>query len=295
MPDELGRLQPSNSIDPYSPPEIAARIEASGVAKVEAPLLTTLILGVLAGVFISFGAMLYTAVITGVDAGFGPARLLGGIAFSLGLVLVVIGGAELFTGNNLIVMAWADRRITGRKLLGNWVTVYLANFVGAAATALLVHWSGILELSGGASGHTAAAIARAKAELGLGPAFIRGILCNALVCLAVWICLAAHDVAGKILAIVIPISAFVALGFEHSVANMYLIPAGMLAGADIPVASLATNLIPVTLGNIVGGSGGVAIVYWIVYCRDRRTPTSPLRPARPINARIISRPRNSQL
>lgn len=278
MPDELPRLPMSTGIDPYSPPQIAARIEASGVAKAEAPLLTTVVLGVLAGVFISFGAMLYTVVMTGVDAGFGPARLLGGTAFSLGLVLVVIAGAELFTGNNLIVMAWADRRITGRQLLGNWLAVYLANFVGAAAMALLVHWSGILELSGGASGRTAAAIARAKAELGFAPAFFRGVLCNALVCLAVWICLAAHDVAGKILAIVIPISAFVALGFEHSVANMYLIPAGMLAGAAIPLRAFAENLVPVTLGNIVGGSGGVAIVYWIVYCRGRRVrPATSLR------------------
>jgi formate/nitrite transporter len=158
------------------------------------------------------------------------------------------------------------------------VAVYAANFAGAAVMALLVHWSGILELSGGAFGRTAVAIARAKAELGFAPAFFRGILCNALVCLAVWICLAAHDVAGKILAILIPISAFVALGFEHSVANMYLIPAGILAGADIPLRALATNLIPVTLGNIVGGSGGVAMVYWIVYCRDRRAqPATSLR------------------
>lgn len=278
MPDELGRLQLSNSLDPYSPPQIAARIEASGVGKIEAPLLTTLILGVLAGVFIAFGAMLYTVVMTGVDPGFGPARLLGGIAFSLGLVLVVLAGAELFTGNNLIVMAWADRRISGRQLLRNWVAVYLANFVGAVVMALLVHWSGILDLSGGAAGRTAAAIARAKAELGFGPAFFRGVLCNALVCLAVWICLAAHDVGGKILAIIIPISAFVALGFEHSVANMYLIPAGMLAGADIPLRAFAANLVPVTLGNIVGGSGGVAIVYWIVYRRGHRAePATPLR------------------
>lgn len=275
MPDERALLLTPNSIDPYSPRQIAAHIEASGVAKAEAPLLTTVILGVLAGVFIAFGAMLYTVVMTGVDAGFGPARLLGGIAFSLGLVLVVIAGAELFTGNNLIVMAWADRRITARQLLRNWVAVYAANLIGAAAMALLVHWSGILELSGSASGRTAIAIARAKAELGFAPAFFRGILCNALVCLAVWICLAAHDVAGKILAIVIPISAFVALGFEHSVANMYLIPAGILAGADIPFRALATNLMPVTLGNIVGGAGGVAITYWLVYCRGRRAPAAP--------------------
>jgi len=185
-------------------------------------------------------------------------------------VLVVIAGAELFTGNNLIVMAWADRRITFGQLLRNWALVYLANFVGAAVMAALVHWSGVMDLSGGAFRHTAIAIAGAKAQLGFGPAFFRGVLCNTLVCLAVWICVAAHDVAGKILAIVFPISAFVALGFEHSVANMYLIPAGMLAGAEISLRALPANLVPVTLGNIVGGSGGVAVVYWVVYCRHRQ-------------------------
>jgi len=270
MPDDRAPAQMLSSLDAYSPPQIAALVEASGVAKTEAPLLTTVTLGVLAGVFIAFGAMLYTIVITGVDAGFGPGRLVGGLAFSVGLVLVIIAGGELFTGNNLIVMAWADRRITFRQLLRNWTVVYMANFVGAAVMAPLVHWSGVLDLSGGTFGHTAVAIARGKAELGFGPAFFRGVLCNALVCLAVWTCFAAHDVAGKILAIVFPISAFVALGFEHSVANMYLIPAGILAGAEIPLRALATNLVPVTLGNIVGGGGGVAIVYWIVYSRHRR-------------------------
>src|SRR5262249_54815468 len=133
-------------------------------------------------------------------------------------------GAELFTGNNLIAMAWADRPITTRQVLRNWTAVYAANFAGAAVMAVLVHWSGILDPSAGALGRTAAGIARAKAELRFSPAFFRGALCNALVCLALWICLAAHDVASKILATVFPISAFVALGFEHSVANMYLIP-----------------------------------------------------------------------
>jgi formate/nitrite transporter len=214
--------------------------------------------------------MFYTLTITGGDLGFGPSRLLGGVAFSLGLILVLVGGAELFTGNNLIVMAWAERKVTSRQLLRNWVLVYLANFVGALGTVALFYLAGALELSGGAVGQTAARIAETKLNLDFSTAFFRGILCNTLVCLAVWLNFAARDVAGKILAIIFPISAFVALGFEHSVANMYLIPLGMLAnGGGIDFAALLRNLLPVTLGNIVGGSGLVALTYWLVYLRPR--------------------------
>jgi len=256
------------SLDAYAPDEIARRIETIGVAKARLSAISTLMLGLLAGAFISFGAMLYTLVMTGVDMAYGPERLLGGVAFSLGLVLVVVAGAELFTGNNLVVMAWASRRVTTAQMLRNWLLVYLANFVGALGAALLVHWSGVLEANGGASAHVAVAIGRAKVALDPGQAFVRGVLCNALVCLAVWLCMAAHDVASKVLSIVLPISGFVALGFEHSIANMYFIPAAMLAGAgDVTVAGLVGNLLPVTAGNILGGSGFVALVYWIIYRR----------------------------
>ncbi len=265
MPDDH-ILSPTPPIaDAYSPEQIALKVEAIGIRKAAAPVVPTVTLGVLAGAFIAFGAVFYTAAITGADAASGPVRILGGIAFSLGLILVVVAGAELFTGNNLIVLGWADGRITTRRVLRNWMLVYVANFIGAIATAFLVHWSGVCSNSGGGLGKTAIAIALAKTELGFSQAFFRGILCNTLVCLAVWLCLAAHDVTGKMLAIVFPITAFVALGFEHSVANMYLIPIAMLTGADITPSAFVANLVPVTLGNIVGGSVFVAIVYWLAY------------------------------
>lgn len=263
-----------NSFDAYAPPEIAALVEEIGVSKAKLPVLQTTTLGLVAGGFIAFGAMFFTLVMTGNDLGFGPGRLLGGIAFSLGLILVVIAGAELFTGNNLIVMALIDGKITVVQLLRNWTLVYIANFVGAVGSALLMHWSGALAIGGGAIAETAIAIATAKVGLGFTEAFIRGILCNTLVCLAVWLCFAAHTVSGKILAIIFPISAFVALGFEHSVANMYFIPLAMLAGAEgVTITGFLANLVPVTLGNIVGGSGFVGIIYWIIYLRSKGKAT----------------------
>lgn len=255
--------------DPYTPAQMAHLIENGGVRKCELPSLQIIALGILAGAFISFGGMFYTVVMTGTQLGFGAGRLLGGLAFSLGLILVIIGGAELFTGNNLIVMAWADRKVTTAKLLRNWALVYVANCIGSLATVVLVYLSGTLELSDGAVGQTAASIATAKLNLGFNEAFFRGVLCNTLVCLAVWMCSASHRVTGKVLCIVFPVSAFVALGFEHSIANMYLIPIGMLASeGSIAIMPLLANLLPVTLGNIIGGSVLVAIVYWTIYLRS---------------------------
>ena len=248
---------------------MARLVEEVGVRKTLMPAFSLFTLGVLAGAFIAFGAMFYTIVVTGSELGFGVTRLLGGMAFSVGLVLVVIGGAELFTGNNLIAMAWAERKVTTCALLRNWVIVYAANLVGALGSTVLVYLSGILELSSGAVGAQAAAIASAKLSLTPLESFTRGILCNTLVCLAVWLCYASRQVSGKILAIVFPITAFVALGFEHSVANMYLLPVGMLAANDgIEILPIVNNLVPVTLGNIVGGSVLVALVYWAVYLRN---------------------------
>lgn len=258
-----------NPLDAYTPPQMARRVEAVGVTKALLPLLPTLTLAALAGAFIAFGAMFYTLTVTQSGLGFGPTRLLGGVAFSLGLILVVVGGAELFTGNTLIVMAWAERKISTARLLRNWALAYLGNFAGAAGSVILVWLSGTLELADGAVGGTAAAIAAGKTQLGFVEAFARGILCNALVCLAVWLCFAAHTVADRVLAIVPPIAAFVALGFEHSVANMYLIPIGQLAGEGLDAPALLANLVPVTLGNIVGGGVFVALVYWVCYLRGR--------------------------
>lgn len=248
---------------------MAQLVEDVGVRKTLMPLLPLFTLGVLAGAFIAFGAMFYTIVVTGSQLGFGVTRLLGGMAFSVGLVLVLIGGAELFTGNNLIAMAWAARKVTTGALLRNWAIVYAANFIGALGSTVLVYLSGILELSSGAVGAQAAAITATKLALTPVESFTRGILCNTLVCLAVWLCYSSRQVSGKILAIIFPITAFVALGFEHSVANMYLIPVGMLAsGGGIDVGPLLANLLPVTLGNVVGGSVLVALVYWAVYLRE---------------------------
>lgn len=271
MADFSGPTDPKGAscapdFDAYSPPQIAARVENAAVAKAKQSLLQTFTLGALAGAFIAFGALFYTLVLTDSTLGFGLSRLVGGMAFSLGLILVVVGGAELFTGNNLIVMAWADRKITARDLLRNWGIVYIGNFVGALAAAVLVVLSGVFSLDGGAVGETALGIASSKLALDPTEAFFRAVLCNVLVCLAVWLCFAARSVTDKIFAILLPISAFVGLGFEHSVANMYAIPVAMMSGElGWDMAGLWQNLAIVTAGNIVGGGGLVALVYWLVY------------------------------
>jgi formate/nitrite transporter len=259
-------------LEAYKPSEMARRVQTAGMAKTRLAFLPLVVLGILAGVFIGFGALFYLLVITGAGDLSGPVRLLGGIAFSLGLILVVVGGAELFTGNTLIVMAWAGRQISTRALLRNWGIVYVANFVGALLLVATVLAAGTLDLVDGEVGRTAARIAADKLALSPVAAFARAILCNALVCLAVWLTFAAQDATGKILALLWPITAFVALGFEHSVANMFLLPLGLAAGAEGSIAQAAGQLAVVTLGNIVGGAGGVAITYWACYLRGGQSP-----------------------
>lgn len=266
--------------DAYPPPEIAARVCKLGSAKVNTAVPTMVTLAVLAGAFISLGALFYTVTITtGKDSPalpFGLLRLAGGITFSLGLVLVVVGGAELFTGNNLIAMAWAARCVQTPQVVRNWIWVYLGNLLGAFGTAVLVLLAGIHLLADGAVGETMVRIARAKIALDPLSAFARGILCNVLVCLAVWLCMGARSVADKILAIVFPISAFVACGFEHSVANMFFLPLGMAlaagSAAPLSMADALSNLALVTLGNIIGGTVLVALVYWFIYLRAGSQP-----------------------
>jgi len=248
--------------DAYSPAEISKRVEAVGVSKARLSTIQTATLAILAGLFIGFGGALFTMVMTGVDASFGPARFLGGVVFSLGLILVIVGGAELFTGNALMVMAAVDRKITIAELSRNWVIVYVGNFAGALILALAIFLAGTLS---DGMGETAKLVALGKVSLDPLETFVRGILCNVLVCLAVWLSLAARTVSGKILSIIWPISGFVALGFEHSVANMYLIPQGMFAGANIGAAAFVQNLFLVTAGNIIGGAGGVALTYRLAY------------------------------
>ena len=263
-------LARSLDLDAYKPAEIARRIEAVGVTKAALGSLETVTLGILAGAFIALGSVFFLVVTTESGLGFGPERLLGGIVFSLGLVLVVVAGAELFTGNNLIVMAWIDKKVSGAALVRNWTLVYVANFAGAVGTAMLVTLAGTLAMGDGAMAETAFAVAAAKTRVVWHEAFFRGVLCNVLVCLAVWLTFAARDVTGKILAIILPISAFVALGFEHSVANMFFLPLALMNGApDVTFAGMVANLLPVTLGNIVGGGGLVGLVYWLCYRPDR--------------------------
>ena len=259
-----------------------------GAAKATMAALDVFVLAVLAGAFIALGAAFATTVASGgADVPYGVLRLVVGLAFTLGLILVVVAGAELFTGNNLIVMAWADRRVSSGRLLRNWGLVYAGNFVGAFATAVLVFLSQQYTFGGGQVGVTALSIATAKTNLGFGQAIVLGLLCNALVCLAVWLTYGAHTTADKILAVIPPIAAFVALGFEHSVANMYFIPVALLIKTDdswvsgqtgVPDLSGLTwgdflfhNLLPVTMGNIVGGAVMVGAVYWFVYLRGRNT------------------------
>ncbi len=244
--------------DAYKPAQIAALIESAGVAKAALPLHRMATLALLAGAFIGFGAAFWCLAMAGADPGFGPHRVLGGTVFSLGLILVVVGGAELFTGNALMVMAAVDGRISLAALLRNWGVVYLGNLVGAVGLALAFGLTGLLD---GPMGATAAKAATAKAALGPVEALVRGALCNALVCLAVWLSFAARSATDKILAVLWPVTAFVALGLEHSVANMFLFPAAIWAGADVSPAGVAGNLFWVTLGNIIGGAGGVALAY----------------------------------
>ncbi|MBI5593261.1 MAG: formate/nitrite transporter family protein [Deltaproteobacteria bacterium] len=257
--------------DAYQPSQIAQRVEKMGVTKARAETLTLLVLAILAGAFISLGALFFTVVITKASLGFGPTRLLGGLSFCLGLVLVVVGGAELFTGNNLLAMAWASNLISTRDVLRNWFLAYLGNVIGCLGTVLLVVWADIASLSGGAVGEMALQIARTKADLSLSEAFTRGILCNALVCLAVWLAMGGHSVTDKILGMLLPISAFVAIGFEHSIANWFFLPFGLALDGQGAVSAIgiARNLAAVSAGNIVGGTLLVAGVYWLAYLRGK--------------------------
>jgi formate transporter FocA len=254
-----------------------------------------LALAILAGAFIALGAIFATTVTTGAQGNmsFGMAKLAGGLVFCLGLILVVVAGAELFTGNNLIVMAWANGKVSTLKLLRNWVIVYMGNFIGAVATAVILFSSEQYMAAGGEVGVNALNIANAKTGLDFLPAVLLGVLCNALVCLAVWLCMSARTTTDKILAIIFPITAFVAAGFEHSIANMYFIPIGLFIKGWAPesfwqatgtsAASYANltwsnfffaNLLPVTIGNIIGGTLLVGLVYWFIYLRPQRHGTS---------------------
>ena len=254
--------------------------ESICVEKVHSSVINLLVLGFFAGVFIAFGGELSTMVTVGTAKGLsvGISKFLAGSVFSVGLMLVVIAGAELFTGNNLVIISALDRRIGFSQVLRNWVIVYAANFLGAVFIAVLMYYSGLWKTGGNEWGATAATIAVSKVNLSFTEAFFRGIGCNWLVCLAVWMAIASRDVVGKIFAIYFPIMAFVASGFEHVIANMYFIPMGLfLRGTEVAAvvnmesltwgSMVVRNFIPVTLGNIIGGAFFVGILYWVVYLR----------------------------
>lgn len=279
------------NIDALLPGDMARKAETIGVRKAEMPALKLLALAILAGAFIALGSIFATTVAAGSGTlPYGVVRLLMGIVFSLGLILVIVGGAELFTGNILIVMAWANQKVTTRALLRNWAIVYLGNFIGAILTAAIMFLGKQYSFGGGAVGATVLSIAVSKTHLGFIQAVALGILCNGLVCLAVWLTYSARTTVDKITAIVFPIAAFVAAGFEHSVANMYFLPLGLFikqldpvftAASGVAVADLTwgtfliNNLLPVTIGNILGGAVLVALVYWFIYLRsEKKQPVS---------------------
>ncbi len=276
-----------------TPPEISQGFIDIGVKKVNQSAIKLLLLGILAGAFIAFAAEGSNVAVHTIPS-VGLAKALAGALFSTGLMMVLVAGAELFTGNNLIVMACANRRVSLGKLLRNWGLVYLGNLIGSLAMAALMFWSRQYTFANGALGANALAVANAKTGLVFGQALALGVLCNMLVCLAVWLCYSARSTADKVLAIIFPITAFVAAGFEHSVANMYLIPIGLLikhfdpafaSQAGVSVANLTVgnmllaNLLPVTIGNVIGGAGLVGLVYWSIYLRPQRAQEVPQAPA----------------
>lgn len=276
------------SFDDYSPAEMEKKVEAASAAKAKLSFLSLFMLSILAGSFIALGAEFCTLVIFDSSLSIGLTKLLGGIAFSLGLILVVVAGAELFTGNNLVIMGFASGVVTYKQLLKNWSVSYLGNFLGSLVVVFLMFFTNLWKMKDYMLGAKAVLIAADKVNLTFLEAFSRGILCNMLVCLAIWLCFSARTVVGKIAAIIFPITAFVASGFEHSIANMYFIPIGILlkqnesvANAILKIAPDAAlerlnvlgflgNLLPVTIGNIIGGAVMVGLVYWLIIALPER-------------------------
>ena len=278
-------------LDALIPAEMAAKGEAVGVTKAHMSFEKTFVLSILAGAFIGLGAIFSTTVLAGSGGmlPFGVQRLLAGLVFSLGLILVIVGGAELFTGNNLITMAWANNKVGTGLMVRNWIIVFIGNLLGSLLTVTIMYFGAQYTFGNGAIGATALAIANAKVQLGFVQAIALGIMCNAMVCMAVWLCYSARTTTDRILAIIPPISGFVAAGFEHSIANMYFIPIGLFiktgapdsfwkminkTPADFPALTwngfFVNNLLPVTIGNIVGGGIMVGLVYWFVYLWDKK-------------------------
>ncbi|MGQ3683512.1 MAG: formate/nitrite transporter family protein [Candidatus Loosdrechtia sp.] len=276
-------------IDAYAPPQIAAKIDDVARVKAELGFVKTFILSILAGVYLGLGAQFATLVVSDSSLHFGLTSIITGVVFSTGFMLVVIAGSELFTGNNLMIMGYIGGRITRHELLNNWVIVYIGNFVGSLTMVLWMYHTHQWEFFHDMVGAKALLIADKKVSLSFKEALARGVLCNSMVCLATWLCYSSRSVADKIVSIVFPIGGFVASGFEHCIANMYFIPMGVVLRKNPEVVAAAekmtgktldlshltwkgfflNNLIPVTLGNIVGGVILVGVVFWFIYLRPQ--------------------------
>jgi formate transporter len=267
---------PIFNLQAYSPAEIKEAVEKVGVKKANLPFLVSFMLAIVAGGGVGFGALYYTIVASDPALSFATTRVVGGLVFTLGLALVLVGGAELFTGNNLIVMAWASGKVSTRTMLRNWAIVWIGNFIGALGLIVLVFFSHHLDMNDGRIGLSILSTAAGKIRPDMVTLFFKGILCNVLVCAAVWLAYAGRSVTDKIVAVILPVSAFIAAGFEHCVANMYFLPLAWLQiqtghvpanfdASPITITGIIHNLVPVTLGNIVGGAGFVGAVYWGIY------------------------------
>jgi formate/nitrite transporter len=267
---------PIFNLQAYSPAEIKEAVEKVGVKKATLPFLSSFMLAIVAGGGVGFGALYYTIVASDPTLSFATVRVVGGLVFTLGLALVLVGGAELFTGNNLIVMAWASGKVSTRTMLRNWTIVWLGNFVGSLGLVILVFFSHHLDMNDGRIGLSVLNTAAGKIRPDMVTLFFKGVLCNVLVCAAVWLAYAGRSVTDKMVAVILPVSAFIAAGFEHCVANMYFLPLAWLlvqtghapANFDaslVTVPGIIHNLVPVTLGNIVGGAGFVGAAYWAIY------------------------------
>ncbi len=262
--------------------------EESGVQKARLDLKSLLILGFMAGAFISFGGMISVVVLTDSSFFIGKAlsKILAGMFFSMGLLLVLLSNAELFTGNSLMLISLFNKKITFIRLLRNWFFVYLANFLGSMCLAILLFYSGIWKNDQYLYAQTIHSIALKKVSLPIIEAFFRGVLCNWLVCLAIWMSFSSKAIVNKFFAILLPITSFIALSFEHSVANMFILPFAYLTQTSLSTNSIPTttipsmielnwttilsnNLLPVSLGNIVGGVFFVSFIFWLAYCHQK--------------------------
>jgi formate/nitrite transporter len=255
-----------------TPSEIAAVAVKAGVAKSRASATALVVLGFLGGSFVAMAAVASHTVSCslGIWAGPSAVRLISGMVFSVGIVMVIVGGAELFTGNSLMVMALLDRRIRSGELIRNWVIVYFANMAGAIFVAWLYYETELWQPIDGACAQALITTAIRKSSIHFWPAFFRGALCNWLVCMGVWMSYSADDVVGRVVPLSMAVSSFVMCGAEHSVANMFYMPVGLMVSST-PLAEwlagFGRNLVPVTLGNIVGGGLLVAVMYWWAYMR----------------------------